>query len=153
MVAEKKEKKENKENKILTILTKEYKYEGLILLLLSLIAIVLGILIIVGENTGTSGLVIKDDVFLIGDYPKVFAWILIILGAVSLLLAVWPFYKPSISEIKRISWPSKGVLLKNSVTVFVFSLIMSLFFLVVDLGLTQLVALFKLIASKMGVAV
>ena len=63
MVAEKKEKKENKENKILTILTKEYKYEGLILLLLSLIAIVLGILIIIGENTGTSGLVIKEDVF------------------------------------------------------------------------------------------
>ncbi|MDD3382544.1 MAG: preprotein translocase subunit SecE [Bacilli bacterium] len=147
------EKKENKENKILTILTKEYKYEGLILLVLSLIAIVLGVLIIVGENTGTSGLVIKDDVFLIGDYPKVFAWILIILGAVSLLLAVWPFYKPSIGEIRKISWPSKGVLLKNSVTVLLFSLAMSLFFLLVDLGLTQVVEFFKWLASKMGIPV
>lgn len=147
------EKKENKENKILTILTKEYKYEGLILLLLSLVAIVLGVLIIIGENTGTSGLVIKDNVFLIGDYPKVFAWILIILGAVSLLLAVWPFYKPSIAEIKKISWPTKGVLLKNSATVFVFALIMSLFFLVVDLGLTQVVEFFKWLAERMGIPV
>ena len=76
-MAEKKE----KTNSILAIFAKEYKYEGLILLFLSLLAIVLGAMVLIGESSGgTSGLTINEDVFLIGDYPKAFAWILIILG-------------------------------------------------------------------------
>ncbi|MDD4000327.1 MAG: hypothetical protein PHX62_05485, partial [Bacilli bacterium] len=82
----------------LAIFTKEYKYEGLILLFLSVIAIVLGAMVLIGESTsGTGGLTINESVFLIGDYPKAFAWILIILGVMSMLLAIWPYYKPSIS--------------------------------------------------------
>ena len=124
------EKNENlkKENKILTIFTKEYKYEGIILLFLSLIALVLGTLVLMGiSSEGNSGLVINENVFLIGDYPSAFAWILIVLGAVSLILAVWPFYKPSIAEAKRISWSTKGQLLKNTAIVFAFILSMSIF--------------------------
>ena len=143
------EKVEKKENRIISIFTKEYKYEGLILLFLSIIAIVLGVLVLVGVNSeGSEGLIINEDVFLIGDYPKAFAWILIVLGAASLVLAVWPFYKPSISEAKRISWTNRGDLLKNTAIVFAFILIMSVFFIFSDWIFGYVVQLFKWIGSK-----
>ena len=58
----------------LAIFTKEYKYEGLLLLFLSLIAILLGSMVLIGESSVDGRpLSINPDVFLIGDYPKVFA--------------------------------------------------------------------------------
>ena len=105
-MAEKVEKKEyEKKSKLVEVFTKDYKYEGLILLILALVAITLGCLITSGVMT------IPADVFLIGEYPKVFAWILIVLGAFSLVLSIWPYYKPSIYEVKRITWPTKKTLL------------------------------------------
>jgi preprotein translocase SecE subunit len=128
----------------LAIFTKEYKYEGLILLFLSIVAIVLGAMVLIGESsTGSGGLTINKDVFLIGDYPKAFAWILIILGVMSMVLAIWPFLKPSISELKRVSWASKGTLFQNTATVFAFILIMALFFLLSDFLLGYVLQLFE----------
>lgn len=139
-----------KSNSILAIFTKEYKYEGLVLLFLSLIAIVLGSMVLIGESTGgANGLSINKDVFLIGDYPKAFAWILIILGAMSLVLAVWPFFRPSIAEIKRVSWPTRGTLFKNTAIVFAFIIIMSLYFLLADFLLGYLLQFFEWLAGKM----
>lgn len=147
---EKTAKKENTENKVLSIFVKEYKYEGLVLLVLALIAIVLGVMVLIGESTdGTSGLTINPNVFLIGSYPVAFAWILVILGAFSLLIAVWPFYKPSVYEVKRVSWTSRGDLLKNTGIVFAFILIMAIFFVLADFAYGYLVDLFELIASKL----
>ena len=144
------EKKEKNNNGILSIFTKEYKYEGIILLALSLIALVLGTMVLIGETSqGSSGLVINKDIFLIGDYPKAFAWILIILGAVSLVLAAWPFYKPSISEIKRVSWPNRGTLLKNTATVFAFILVLSIFFIFSDWIFGYVVELFGWLSNKL----
>ena len=147
---EKTAKKENTENKVLSIFVKEYKYEGLVLLVLALIAIVLGVMVLIGESTdGTSGLTINPNVFLIGSYPVAFAWILVILGAFSLLIAVWPFYKPSVYEVKRVSWTSRGDLLRNTGVVFAFILIMAIFFVLADFAYGYLVDLFELIASKL----
>lgn len=119
-----------KQSRLAAVFTKEYKHEGLILLFLAIVAIVLGVIFLRGDF----GLTL-EGVYLIGDYPKVFSWILIGLGAFSLVLAVWPFYKPSIEEVKRVNWPTRGKLLKNTFTVLMFSIIMALFFLVADLGL------------------
>ena len=147
---EKTAKKENTETKVLSIFVKEYKYEGLVLLVLALIAIVLGVMVLIGESTdGTSGLTINPNVFLIGSYPVAFAWILVILGAFSLLIAVWPFYKPSVYEVKRVSWTSRGDLLRNTGVVFAFILIMAIFFVLADFVYGYLVDLFELIASKL----
>lgn len=144
------QKTEQKENKVLSIFVKEYKYEGLVLLALALIAIVLGVMVLIGESTsGSSGLVINDNVFLIGTYPVAFAWILVILGAFSLLIAVWPFYKPSIYEVKRVDWTNRGELLRNTGVVFAFILIMAIFFVIADFAYGYLVDLFELIADKL----
>lgn len=145
-----KEKNLKKENGILAIFTKEYKYEGLLLLFLSLIAILLGTMVIIGENSVDGRpLTINKDVFLIGEYPLVFAWILVILGVMSLILAVWPFLKPSISELKRVSWAKKGELLQSTATVFAFIVIMAGFFLLSDFLLGFLLKFFEWAAGKL----
>ena len=139
-----------KSNGILSIFTKEYKYEGIILLFLSLVALVLGTMVLIGINSeGSSGLVINENVFLIGDYPAAFAWVLVVLGAVSLLLAIVPFFKPSISEMKRISWSTRATLLKNTAIVFAFILIMAIFFVLSDWIFSYVVDLFKWIGLKL----
>lgn len=121
-------KETRKRGQLMSVFTKEYKHEGLILLFLAVVAIVLGLLLIFGE------LVINPDVFLLGDYPLVFAWVLVGLGVISFVLAVWPFYKPSIEELKRVSWITRGNLLKDSLTVFIFVLILGTFFALANSG-------------------
>jgi len=125
---------EKTSSRLKSVFTKEYKHESLILLLLALVAIVLGVTLLRGI------LVIPSSVFLLGDYPMVFSWILLGLGIISLLLAIWPFYKPSIEEVKRVSWPTKGTMVTNTLTVFLFTLILSLFFALIDTGFSALVA-------------
>jgi len=121
--------------------TKDYKYENLILLFLAVIAMVLGFMVISGDLT------INPKVYFIGEYPMVFAWILFILGAASLLLAVWPFFKPSVGEVKRVSWPSFSTLVKNTAIVFAYTLILALFFVAADALLNKVVELFQWLAE------
>ncbi len=145
-----KEKEQKKDTGILAIFTKEYKYEGLLLLFLSLVAILLGTMVLIGENSSTGlPITINKDVFLIGDYPKVFAWILIILGGMSLILAVWPFLRPSVGELKRVSWAKRGDLIRDTATVFAFIVVLALFFLFSDFVLKYLLQAFQWLAGKM----
>ncbi|MBQ8292439.1 MAG: preprotein translocase subunit SecE [Bacilli bacterium] len=134
-MSEQKVKKEKKG--AMSFLSKEYKYENLILAFIALFAIVLGVLIISGA------LVVDSGLFLIGSYPKVFAWILVGLGAISLLLVVYPFYKPSFDEAKHIKGLKRSEFLINIVRVLVFIVVLALFFFVCDLALDPLMQLFK----------
>ena len=131
-----KEKKQAKKG-TMSVLSKEYKYENLILAFLAVFAIVLGALIVNGT------LVIGKDYFLIGSYPKVFAWVLIGLGAISLLLVVLPFYKPSFDEAKHIKGLKKSEFLVNIARVLIFIFILAGFFFLCDLALDPLMDLFK----------
>lgn len=130
----KKVKTGEKRSRIIEILSKEYKYENIVLMFLAIFAIVLGVLII-------DGTLPIEKVFLIGSYPKVFAWILVALGTISLILVVWPFYKPSILEFKRISFLKKREFFGNVLQVFVFVIILSLVFLLYDAGIKALIDL------------
>lgn len=145
-MAEEKKKSTN----VLSLLSKEYKYEGIILLILGIITTVLGVLIHLGvTSSGSEGLVINENFYFIGEYPKLFAWILIILGAVAILLAIYPYYKPSIKEVKRITWPTKKEMLSNTLIVIGFVIIVSLLFLGFDAILNQIVKLFNWLADLM----
>ena len=139
----KKEKKAKKGNFFKDFFTKEYKFEGLVLLFLAVVSMVLGFMVIVGE------LVIDESIYFIGEYPLVFAWILFILGVVSLLLSVYPFFKPSFSELKRVNWPTTGKLFKNVAIVFGYVLVLSVFFIGADALFNQVVKLFQWLAGLM----
>lgn len=131
-----KEKKQAKKG-TMSVLSKEYKYENLILAFLAVFAIVLGALIVNGT------LVIGKDYFLIRSYPKVFAWVLVGLGVISLLLVALPFYKPSFDEAKHIKGLKKSEFLVNIARVLIFIFILAGFFFLCDLALDPLMDLFK----------
>lgn len=120
----------------MSFLSKEYKYENLIIAFFALIAIVLGALIISGA------LVVDKNFFLIGSYPLVAAWVLVGLGVISLLLVLWPFYKPSFDETKHIKGLKKGEFFINIVRVLLFIIILAVFFFLCDLGLDNFMKLF-----------
>jgi len=131
-------KPKEKRNFVLEILSKEYKYENLFLMILSLLAIVLGILIINGTLT------VNESFFVIGTYPMVFSWILVGLGVASLLLVIWPFYKPSFIELKRVTWLKRNEFLGNLSKVFFFILALALLFFALDLSITGIFNLLKI---------
>ncbi len=139
---------EKKKVSLKAILDKEYKWEGLVLLVLGIIVVVLGVLIRIGISTeGASGLVINENFYFIGEYPSAFSWILIVLGALAIIFAIWPYYKPSVKEIKRISWPNKKTMLQNTLTVIAYVLIVAVLFLCFDAILNQVVKLFQWLAG------
>ncbi|NLZ85387.1 MAG: preprotein translocase subunit SecE, partial [Acholeplasmataceae bacterium] len=110
-------------------LSKEYKYENLILAILAIFAIVLGALIV------AEILQVSPDFFLIGGFPKVFAWILISLGVVSLLLVLWPFYRPSLVELRHVTGSKRSEFISNVVVVLIFVLFLVGVFILYDLGI------------------
>ena len=115
MAVQEKEKK----NRVLQAIYHEWKYENLVLVILALFALELGVLLLTGDLT------ISSSAFLIGPYWKVFAWILVGLGVIALLLAVASFYRPSIAEIKHVTGLKRKEFLENVVTVFVFILVVA----------------------------
>ena len=134
-------KDENKKSRLAEAFSKEYKYEGLILIILAIIAIVLGVLIVTDVKAESGVFNIKGSVFLIGDYPILFATILIVLGSLAALVSIWPYYKPSIYELKRVTWPTKSTMLTNCFYVLVYSVSIILFFFLCDLLLSWVVSL------------
>ena len=70
-----------KKSRIREFIEKDYKYENLLLAVLSIFALELGVLLLAGY------LVIPESAFLIGGAvaSKVFSWILVALGAISLV--------------------------------------------------------------------
>jgi len=103
-----------KRNKLLEVLSQDYRAENILLALIAIIAMAFSIMILAGT------LNIKDNYPLLGAYPKVFAIILLVISALGLLVVLWPFYEPSVGEIKRITWATPKELYQDLFRVFVF---------------------------------
>lgn len=125
---------QEKPSRIAQFLSTEYKYENFLLVSLSLFAIVFGVLILLKTFT------IPSDAFLVGTYADVFAWVLIVLGVISLLLWAIPFYRPSFSEIKHIKGLKRKDFLGNILKVIVFTIALALIFFVFDLAIEVIVS-------------
>lgn len=122
-------------SRILEYLKSEHKWENYVLLFLSLFALVLGCLIINGT------LNVSEDFPLIGNFPKVFAWVLIGLAILAILLSLWPFFKPAFPEIKKVTWPRGRDFLADTARVFIFLFILVGLFLLYDAFISRLIAL------------
>jgi hypothetical protein len=77
----------NKNNKIVKILTEENKSEVIIFFIVSLVTLVLGILILTGY------LNVKADIKLIGEYPKVFGGILVVIAGACVINSIFKIRK------------------------------------------------------------
>lgn len=125
-MAIKEKSKEVKQSKIVEILTTEYKWETYLLGFLSTVAIALGLLIFANVLT------VSETTPLIGNYPKLFAWIITIVGAIGLILFAIPLFKPAVPELKKLSWPTWRVFLANSTRVFIFIIVLAGVFLLYE---------------------
>lgn len=129
-----KEKKVEKKSKLMEILTKDYPWENYVFFTISLLVLILGLLILTGALT------ISSDAWLIGGFPKVFAWILVVVGALTIIYAVYPFFKPAFPEIKKVSWLKGRKYFGNVVRVFMFIIVFALLFLLYDMFITRVLA-------------
>lgn len=132
-IQKKQEKREGK-SRIWEYMATEHKWENYVFLGISLLVLVLGMLILSG------GLMVKEDFPLIGGYPKVFAWVLVVIAGAGVLYAAYPFFKPALPEFKKISWLTGKKFLANSIRVFVFIIIFTLLFLLYDAFISQILA-------------
>jgi len=127
-----------KPHRIRDFLSSNYRGENAVMLFLVIFSMVLGGLIV------TQKLTISEEIFFLGyANGKLFAWILIGLSAIGLVLIAIPFYRPSMSEIKHLKPNSKADFLRNVARTLVFTLALALFFFLCDLGLNPLMELIK----------
>lgn len=129
---------EVKKNKIIEILRKEYPVEKLLLGVLGIIVLILGVYLI----EGTVLEIRYTDLWIFNTATKilVFSIFVIVIGAVAFLLAVYPFFVPSFAEMKKVSWPTKNIIMNHSARVFGFILVIAFFFVFIDFGLRPLFA-------------
>ena len=129
-----KEKTQDKPSRIWQYLKETHKWENYVFLFFSIVVLALGLLILTGA------LNVKEDAWLIGDYPKVFAWILVGLSGLFTLYGLYPFFKPAFPEIKRVSWLTFGKFVANAIRVLLFLVIFTLLFLLYDAFISLLLA-------------
>ena len=125
-MAIKEKSKEVQKSKVVEILTTEYKWETYLLGFLSVVAIALGLLIFANVLT------VSETTPLIGNYPKLFAWIITIVGAIGLILFAIPLFKPAGPELKKLTWPTWRVFVANSTRVFIFIIVLAGVFLLYE---------------------
>ncbi|MCK5761836.1 MAG: preprotein translocase subunit SecE [Candidatus Izimaplasma sp.] len=127
---------EIKKNKVLEILKKEYPFEKILLGVLGAIVVILGIYLVEGTV-----LEIRYTDWWIFNSPlkvTIFSIFVIVIGVISFLLSIWPFFVPSFGEMKKVSWPNKVVISNHSARVFGFIFVIGMFFVAIDLGLMPL---------------
>lgn len=129
---------EPKTNKIIEILKTEYPFERILLGVLGAFVLVLGVYLV--EGTVLTIRLTNWWIFNTELKRTIFAIFVILIGSGSLILALWPFFLPSLAEMKKVTWPNRSTILNHSARVFGFIIVLSVFFVLADLGLRPLFA-------------
>ncbi len=127
--------KKAKKSKVLEVLKTEYKWENVVLAILASLALAFSLMIINGA------LVVRESFPLIGQYPKVFAWILFSISVIGILLVVYPFLVQAFPELKKISWANFPTAADAVVKVFVFVILFALLFVGFDAMIAPIIKL------------
>ena len=128
-------KEEQKKNRVVEFILTEHKIENYLLLFLGIFAIELGVILLRGlADSSKALLIIPDTAWLIGGSvkTKIFSWILVALGAISIVLVASSFYRPSFDEIKHIKGLKKKEFFWNVVKVVCFSVVLAVFFILCE---------------------
>lgn len=146
---EMKPKKNNDESRVMSILKKEYKFENWLLAILSPVLILYGVYIMTGQFgnvdleaiLGRSGIGVIDFFFNTTLKRMLTGGFLILVGLLVIVYLAIPFVKPSLSEMKKVNWPSGKKLAESAGRVFSFLLFLMLVFVLYDLVLNPLFTL------------
>ena len=131
-----KEKQIQSESKIMEILKKEYTFENWLLAILSPILILYGVYIVMGtfgnvnlaSILGNSGVAFIDFFFKTDLRRILTGSFLILIGTLVLIYLLIPYIRPSVVELKKVTWPTTKTLATNTGRVFVFLIFLALVF-------------------------
>lgn len=123
-----------KKSRVLEYLQTEHKWETYLFIFLSLALMVLAIFIL----NGTLGVDTKVPV--ISSFPKTFAIIILVIASASLIYAVYPFFKNSWPEVKKVTLPGWVLFLGNVLKVFTFLAVFTVLYLMYDVLVTELIS-------------
>ena len=132
-----KQKEQNTKGKIGEILRTEYRWENILLGVLASLALAFSLLII------NDTLEVKDGFPLIGQYPKVFAWVLFGISIIGILLVVYPFIIKALPEVKKITWAGWVEAIDSIIKVLVFVVLFAGVFLGFDLLIQLFIGKFQ----------
>lgn len=136
--------KDQDSGRVMSILKKEYAFENWLLAILAPILILYGVYIVIGGfgsvtfELGKSGRAFIDFFFLTDTRRVLTGTFLILIGTLVLIYLLIPYIRPSVSELKKVSWPSSKTLATNSLKVFTFLIGLSLVFVLYGLVLDPL---------------
>ncbi len=127
---------QSKTSKVLEILRTEYPFERVLLGVLGLLVVLLGVYLL----EGTMIAITRTEWWIFNAEWKrtMFSIIVIVLGTISFFMAVWPFFAPSIAEMKKVSIPNRNTTLNHIARVFGFIIFLSLFFTLLDWPLRKI---------------
>ncbi len=131
-----KQKPTEQKSKLLEVLTTEYKWENLLLGILATISGALSMMII----SGSTLLQINSNFPILGQGNNgiIFAWVLFVISVFGLLLVIYPFFLPSLPELKKITWPTWPKFLDHAVRVLIFLFILTGMLLLYDMLILRL---------------
>ena len=123
---------------------KEYAFENWLLAIISPVLIINGVYVVMGKfggadlNLGASGIKFIDF-FFNTDLKRILTGsFLILVGTLVIVYLAIPILRPSIAEMKKVSWPTSKVLAVNTGRVFAFLLFLMLVFTLYGLALDPL---------------
>lgn len=138
-------KQEEKGNKILKILTTEYPIDRILVVIMGLLVTVVGYYL-VSQHQTPAGQVYLQITNTDAWYTKwifgsdtgilIFSIFILVMGVGALGLGLYPYFKPSFKEMKRVTWPNATVIKNHSGRVFGFILFLMAVFIVYNAGLT-----------------
>jgi preprotein translocase SecE subunit len=124
------------ESRVMEILKKEYAFENWLLAVLAPVLILYGVYIVLGKFgsvdltaiLGSSGIGFIDF-FFNTNLKRIFTGVfLILIGTLVLIYLLIPYLRPSLIEMKKVTWPTAKNLASNSTRVFMFLIFLAIFF-------------------------
>lgn len=115
-------------------LREEHKWENYVFLLLAIFVLVLGMLILNGA------LSVSDSFPILGGHGTLVGTILSIVGGLFVLYGLWPFVKPALPELKKITWLDRKSFIGNIIRTFLFIIIFVALFVLYDYLITGILA-------------
>ncbi|MDD5601813.1 MAG: preprotein translocase subunit SecE, partial [Candidatus Izemoplasmatales bacterium] len=128
--------KEQKHSRVMEILKKEYAFENWLLAILSPVLILYGVYILIGKFgsvnlvnvLGSSGIGFIDFFFNTPLKRILTGVFLVLIGLLVIIYLAIPFLRPSIAEMKKVSWPTSKSLAINTSRVFLFLVLLMVVF-------------------------
>lgn len=120
-------------SKLMEVLTTEYKWENLLLGFLAIASAALAAMII----NQTLKIDASFPILGTGNNGVIFAWFLLVISLIGLLLVLFPFLAAAYPELRKIAWPTKRKFIENSAKTLVYLVILTLILFLFDFLIVQ----------------